>query len=168
MEAFIKSICMACIQGWVNRLLTDAKLLELIYSAAMCYVPSEDLTEDQLWRFDNIRYRWCRCHGCKKALSLGDKVIIPQNAGHADQRTWEIFLSRPLFKKNIDMPNTLFLLNWIKTTLHEIVHVLFPQFDENQTFNKTWEWLRKNEWVAHAEEFERTARAQFEEECKSA
>jgi len=132
-------------------LLTDAKLLQLVYDAATCYVPTEQLNEEQLERLDNITYRWCNCRRCKKALKIGDKTIRPQYAGHANKRTLEICLSRSFLRKRVDMPYAMFLLELIGTTLHEVVHILFPQFNEEETIDKTWEWLKNSEWVAHWE-----------------
>ena len=145
-------------------MLTDAKLLQLVYDAATCYVPTEQLNEEQLERFDNITYRWCNCRRCKKSFKIRDKVLIPQNAAHANQISLEIRISRPVFKRHIDMAYPIFLLELIATTLHEIVHILFPEFNEDETINKTWEWLRKNEWVTDAENIQKTAKAQFEQE----
>lgn len=147
-------------------MLTGAKLLQLVYDAATCYVPAGQLNEEQLERFDNITYRWCNCRRCRRAFKIGDKVIIPQNAGHANKRTLEIFLARSVLRQHIDIPHAMFLLELIATTVHEIVHILFPELNEEETIDKTWEWLKNNEWVAHAENFQRTAKRQFEQESQ--
>ena len=119
--------------------------------AASCYIPVEELNQDQLERLDNITYRWCNCERCRRPLKIGDKVLIPQNAGHANRKTLEICLSRQVPKENMDITPPIFLLTLIAISLHEIVHILFPRFDEDQTVNKTWEWLKQNSWVTYAE-----------------
>ena len=132
-------------------MLTDAKLLQLVYDAATCYVPTEQLNEEQLERLDNITYRWCNCRRCKKALKIGDETIRPQYVGHANKRTLEICLSRSFLRKRVDMPYAMFLLELIGIALHEVVHILFPEFNEEETIDKTWVCLKNNEWVAHWE-----------------
>ena len=134
-------------------MLTDTKLLELVYNAATCYVPNEELNEEQLERFDNIRYRWCNCRRCRRALKIKEKVLIPQYVAHANRSTLEISFSKPVLKEHINMPYSMFLLALIATALHEIVHVLFPEFNEEEAVDKTWKWLKKNNWVLHAEKF---------------
>lgn len=148
-------------------MLTDTKLLDLIYNAATCYVPSDELTEEQKERFDNITYRWCNCRRCKKALKISGKTIKPQYAGHCNKKTLQICLSKSNLKEFIELPYSMFLLQLIATAVHEIIHALFPEFDEEQTIHKTWEWLRRNEWVGVEEEFNRRAKAQFEKELET-
>lgn len=145
-------------------MLTNAKLLDLLYNSATCYIPTEDLTEEQLERFDNITYRWCNCRRCKKALKIRDRIVRPQYIGHADKKTLEISLSEPVLREVIALPAPISLLELIGTCLHEIAHVLFPEFNEDQTNDKTWEWLRRNEWVRDAEKFDREAKAWYEKE----
>lgn len=128
-------------------MLTNAKLLDLIYQSATCYVPTSELTEEQLERFDNITYRWCNCLRCKRAIKIRDEVIRPQWLGHANKKTLEIRLSGPVLREDVALPYPMFLLSLIETALHEIVHILFPEFNEKQTIDKTWEWLKKNQWV---------------------
>jgi len=147
-------------------MLTNTKFLRLIYDAATCYVPTEQLNQEQSDRFDNITYRWCKCQRCKEALKMGSQTIIPQYAGHANQQTLEICLSRPLLTQHITNPYGIFLLALVTTTLHEIVHIIFPEFNEDETINKTFEWLRTNKWVAHEANFERTTKRQLEKELR--
>lgn len=83
--------------------------------------------------------------------------------GHANRKTLEICISRAVLNEHIDLPYSMFLLDLVVATLHEIVHILFPEFNEEETDNKAYEWLKKNKWVEHAEKFYRTAKAQFEQ-----
>jgi hypothetical protein len=41
------------------------------------------------------------------------------------------------------------------------------EFSEEQTVNRTWEWLRKNRWAIDDEEFERKAKEDFDRKLKS-
>lgn len=148
-------------------MITNQKLLELLYEAASCYIPFEDLKEDQRDRFDNISYRWCNCEGCRRPLKVGDKIIILQYAGHADKKTLEICLSRSFLKEHLTLTPSIFLLTLIATALHEIVHILFPEFDENQTVDKTWEWLRRNVWASIEEELERKVKEDYDRDLDS-
>ena len=138
-------------------MLTDAKLLELVYNSALCYIPHEQLDAKQLEKLDNITYRWCKCRRCQKPFKIKDEIIIPQNAGHANKKTLEICLSRPLLKQYEDLTPAIFLLDLIATALHEIVHVVYPEFNEDKTVVKTWEWLKRNSWVDDAEKFKGNA-----------
>ena len=141
--------------------------MELVCEAASCYIPFEELSQDQLERFDNIVYRWCSCRRCRRPFKIGDKILIPQNAGHANRKTLEISLSKSVLKESTKLATQpIFLLTLIATALHEIVHVLFPEFDEGQTVHKTWEWLKENKWVPCAEEFERRAKEEFEQQLR--
>lgn len=127
-------------------MMTDKKLIELLFNAALCYIPNEELSENQRERLDKITYRWCSCRGCKRR-GLLEQIIGPEFIGHANKQTLEIYLSRPFLRENIDMPIPSFLLTMIEATLHEIVHILFPDCNEPQTDKKTRNWLMKNEWL---------------------
>ncbi len=124
-------------------MLTDTKLLELIYGAAISYVPHKQLTEEQSERLGHIKYQWCDCQMCKTSFWMDGKPT----EGHASIPSSELYLSKQFFKRSLSMQFPALLLNLIKTALHETVHILFPEFDEKQTEAKTFEWLKNNEWV---------------------
>jgi len=94
-------------------MLTDRKLLKLIYDSATCYIPREELNEEQIKKLENINYRWCNCKQCKNQ--------IKQFFGHTDKNS--IYIAKPFLKEYVSGD---FLLRAIETTLHEIVHILFP------------------------------------------
>lgn len=123
-------------------MISDAKLLEMVYMAAWCYIPDEELDESQLERLDNIRYQWCRCRYCSVPLKIEGKVVRPQFVGHTDKRT-QICISKRFLKEHIELPPPTFLVTLISTCLHEIVHMIFPELSEEQVVKKTFEWLRR-------------------------
>ena len=138
-------------------MVTQQKLLDMIYEASTCYVPTNELSEEQLWMFDNITYKWCNCIMCDRPFVIGDIKVRPQSAAHANSRTSEIAFSRRSFKNCLSFPPPIFLLEMIKTSLHEIVHILYPEYNEEQTKEKTSEWLRRSHWVQSSDEFDKSA-----------
>ena len=46
--------------------------------------------------------------------------------------------------------------------LHEIIHVLFPDYTEDEVDAKTYAWLRRAVWVEPYTEFELKTKADFE------
>jgi len=40
------------------------------------------------------------------------------------------------------------LLQFIEISLHEIVHILFPKYSEEETTKKTFQWLNSLDWKA--------------------
>lgn len=120
-------------------MVSQEAVFELIYDAATCFIPTNELTVEQLDKLDNITFRECRCQHCRK-----DGWI-----GHADKKRREISWSKPFFSvlltQKMSMGATLF--EAVGTILHEIIHTLFPEYDEEQTRQKTYEWLKRNLWV---------------------
>ena len=118
-----------------KRMLTDRKFLELVYGAASSYVPTTELSEEQLEKLDNITCRWCSCVRCA--------TFKPETTGHANRLTRRIYISKPILKDSLKLTPPGLLMELINTTLHEIVHVLFPDFAEEQTIQKTSEWMKR-------------------------
>jgi len=116
-------------------------LLNLIYGDASRYIPTNELTEEQLEKLDNITYRWCNCKSCKRPLKIGAVTVVPQWAGHANAKTLTIRLSKPFLKQNTNPTVAITLSTFVHTVLHEIIHILFPEFNEEQTEKKTREWM---------------------------
>ena len=117
-------------------------VFSLIYNAATCFIPREELTEEQREKLDNITYKSCYCPLCSG--KTGKKVL-----GHANRQmsriNWSNDFFKPLIKQDLMMPETLFLL--LDTALHEIIHIIYPEFDEYETKKKTAEWLKRNLWL---------------------
>jgi hypothetical protein len=115
-------------------MLSDAKLLELVFDAATCYIPDEELDESQLERIDNIRYHWCKCKTCS-----GNGI-----GGHADWRQLEIGFSKRWFEESMELPSSMFLIRFVHLCLHEIIHVIFPELNEEEVWMKASDWIRKS------------------------
>jgi len=145
--------------------LSGRKLLDHIFNAAYCYIPTDLLTEEQLERLDNFRYRFCQCKMCERTYPPALTKVIPDIAGHANQRAWEIRISKRLFYKFLlkEPFIPIALLDYIETALHEIIHILYPDFSEEETEAKTFEWLKKAEWVDDLKRFDEEARRQWKE-----
>ena len=126
-------------------MVTDKKLLELVFNSALCYIPTETLDEDQLEKLDNISYRWCKCKRCTR-----EYTILVQYSGHANKKTLEIRISRKRFREELRRCTfrQILLLELISVTLHEIIHILFPELNEEQVEKKTKAWISDNYWSA--------------------
>lgn len=125
--------------------MSQEAVFELIYNAATCFIPTNELTEEQLDKLDNITYDGCTCRLCR-----GDNAV-----GHADRKRLKICWSKPFFSvlltQKMSMSATLF--EAVDTILHEIIHILFPDYDEEQTRQKTHEWLKRNLWLESHRQF---------------
>jgi hypothetical protein len=120
-------------------MVSQKDVFELIYDAAICFIPYEDLTDEQLERLDNITMKGCRCKLCTEKNYLG----------HANVWKLEICWSKPFFsdflKHKFSMKQTLF--EAIAVVLHEIIHILYPNYGEQQVRRKTLVWLKRNLWL---------------------
>lgn len=125
-------------------MITDSKFLDLVYDAATSYIPQDEINDFQKEKLDNLSYRWCNCHWCKTELRIEDEIVRHQWEGHAHREKNEIRISRTVFDPadEAQIP----LTELIHTILHEIVHILFPEYDEDKTEEKTRQWLRKSIW----------------------
>ena len=123
-------------------MISQKKFLDIAYEAAICFIQTEELNDEQLEALDNMSYRLCDCHECKKPLGLGRHSM-----GHADKDRGEIRISRVFVKSllgNFHALGDLLLL--IKLILHEIGHVLYPDFAEMDIEDKVTEWLNSFNW----------------------
>ena len=112
--------------------LSKETLIDLIYNTANSFVPTDELEDEQLTKFDNIRYEWCNCGICKRS------------SGHADKNHLKIGLSWAHFGDLFEWRVPISLFDVIVTALHEIVHILFPEYNEIQTEAKVKEWALKS------------------------
>ena len=55
-------------------------------------------------------------------------------------------------KRGFEFAPSIFLLDLISTTVHEIIHVLYPEFSEEQTHEKTFRLLKNNQWLIEENE----------------
>lgn len=123
-------------------MISQKKFFNIVYEAATCFIQTDELSYEQLEVLDSIRYRLCDCQECKKPLGLGRHSM-----GHADKDRGEIRISRVFVKSllgNFHALGDLLLL--IKLILHEIGHVLYPDFAEMDIEDKVTEWLNLFDW----------------------
>ncbi|MGA3111581.1 MAG: hypothetical protein ABSE15_06050 [Candidatus Bathyarchaeia archaeon] len=137
-------------------MVTLTNILVLIQNVASCYIPENELTEEQSGKLRNLSYRKCRCYFCR------DEGVH----GHANRKNNEIELSEKylagLFNgKNLERDTGFDFLDLVATTLHETIHILYPEFDEEQTEEKVVDWLKKNSWVKDYEANSLDYRAKF-------
>lgn len=133
-----------------SRTISQKKLLEILFEAAQCFIPTDELDDEQKDKLDNITYRLCDCWRCKKALTSPN--IDWKALGHANKRTYRIGVSRDAVKLlagigKHGMTIPIFLLQLMKTILHEIIHILFAEYDEEKVREKTNEWLSSFDWA---------------------
>lgn len=122
----------------LERMASQEAVFKLIYNAAKCFIPRDELSQAQLERLCNITLRSCRCRECRRYEYLG----------HTDKSTLEISWSQPFVSHLLtykDLMDGLFLT--VGMAVHEIVHVLFPDYTEEQTRRKACDWLKKNLWL---------------------
>ena len=127
-----------------QKIINSSKFLELVFDAATSYIPPDELNDNQKEKLDNLTCKWCNCHFCKTELKVGNEIIRPQYEGHAQSEKNEIRISRNVIGSDDEIPRT--LTEIIHIILHEVVHVLFPEYSEDETENKTKEWLRRSIW----------------------
>lgn len=125
----------------------------LIYDAATSLIPTDELTKEQLEKLGNITIHGCRCRICRKGEIMG----------HADKERLEIRWSKPYFSellaRKFSLSVTLFLA--VSITLHEIVHILFPEYDEEETIQKTYNLLKRNLWLENYQELNRLSKSEL-------
>ena len=134
---------------------TRKKLLEIVFEASQCFIPTDELTNEQKDRLDNIRYGLCDCKICKRALT--SPITEWKALGHSNRKTYYIGISQDSieFMAGIgkygppSIPRLIipiFLLQLIKTILHEIIHILSPECNEEEVRDKTNAWLNSFDW----------------------
>ena len=117
------------------------KFVEIMYNTTLCFIPDGVLDEEQLHKLDNMAYRFCDCQMCSNA-----KII-----GHADGKNNTIHVSRNAIMGMAGLNTNMWsapatLLQFVITILHEIIHVLYPDYDESETDEKTLQWLNMFDW----------------------
>lgn len=133
--------------------ISEEKLLEIVYNTTLCFIRTDELTDEQLNKLDNITYSLCDCPMCsgRKTFPRPLKAI-----GHADERSNSISISRNAIKEMAGLDELsrrqliwsmpAFLLQFIVTILHEIIHILFAEYNEEEVNKKTVEWLNSFDW----------------------
>jgi len=131
--------------------ISQRKLLSLVFEAAQCFIPTNELSDEQKERLDNIQVRLCSCRRCRRAL----ETKMPEGwawVGHAQKETYKVGISRDALKLLAGIgTQEIFptgFLEFIDISLHEIVHILFPEYSEEETTKKTFQWLNSLDWKA--------------------
>jgi hypothetical protein len=125
-------------------MISQKKFLDIVYEAATCFIQTEELNNEQLESLDNIQYRLCDCQLCKKALDSGEDI---SGIGHAHKYRREVRISRVWLKFFlIENSFSIGLLSLIKIILHEIGHILYPDFAEMDIEDKVMEWFNSFDW----------------------
>jgi hypothetical protein len=130
-------------------MISEKKLLEIVVNATQCFIPDDRLTDEQKDTLNDIRYRLCNCSTCKKVVTR--ELNEPMGTlGHALRMQNSIGISRSSIKvlmgTSIEGTIPIFLLQFIEVVLHEIIHILYPEYDEQETKRKTVEWLNSFDW----------------------
>jgi hypothetical protein len=127
-------------------LVSQEAVFELIYDAATCFIPTNELNEEQLAKLDNITLHGSHRRSCGKVKGI---------VGYADRKRLRICWSKPFFSELLTQKTSMdaTLFEAVDTMLHEIIHILFPEYDEYQTIQKTHEWLERNLWLESHQQF---------------
>jgi len=131
-------------------MVSQKKFLDIVYWAATCFIQTDEFNDEQLEALDNIRYRLCDCQKCRKAGASGEDVSGIGQVGHADKYLREIRISRFFVKSLIGNERmsciSIALLAMIKIILHEIGHIIYPDFAEMEVEDKVIEWFNSFDW----------------------
>jgi hypothetical protein len=68
-------------------MVSQKDVFSLVYDAAKCFIPMDELTEEQREKLEYITFRSCSCRHCRMDDWLG----------HANKRDLEICWSKPFF-----------------------------------------------------------------------
>ncbi len=129
---------------------SKAALVGMVFEAAKEYVPLEELDMEQRWKLERITCRVCRCSRCKLNLeSFGEGSILYD--AHADKETLEIGFSSELLRVDLAL-DRLSLNRMIQACLHEVVHILYPDYGEKETEWRSFRWMRRGKWIQDLEE----------------
>jgi hypothetical protein len=112
--------------------------LTLAYNAALCFIPTDELSHIQQLMLESVTYRWCNCELCTTTCAAHANIEKPAYL--------VICLSQPFWNKHLTVSTTagFALLDLIFTIIHEIIHLLFINFTEEQVDKKVIEWLKLN------------------------
>ena len=129
-------------------MISQSKLLEIIYNTSTVFVNTDELDYEQLDRFDGITYYQCDCERCKRAFTSSEEQAV----GHANKFRYSIGISRTALKNSLALSDkrvgmrSIGFLDIMKATLHEFIHILYPDFVEMEVEEKAIEWLSSYDW----------------------
>lgn len=142
--------------------ISQRKLMKLTFDAATCFVQEQELNSVQKEKLENISIKLCDCGCCQRSTEpsildgIGYKAV-----GHANKSRLSIGISRDALKTFVDATKDdldipIALLQLIEINLHEIIHILFPEYSEEEVVAKTFLWLKAFDWKSALDMEERT------------
>jgi hypothetical protein len=135
-------------------MVSQKAVFSLVFYSAQCFIPTEELTEEQLEKLDNITIHPCDCTFCRHNKWMA----------HARPYKAEISWSRQFWRDLISgkITKPIALIEAVGTVLHEIIHILFPEYNEKEVREKTCQWLKRNLWLETFAKFENLPKSELE------
>ena len=119
---------------------------DMLVGAVKCFIPIDVLDDEQVHKLDSI-----------EPLVMDYDLLFPGKDGQQEPWGWTmkqytIYYNRKKLRQYFEglklevapPPITLFIL--IKITIHEMIHILFPKYNENQVYSLSTEWLNAYDW----------------------
>ena len=105
---------------------TEAQILDALYNATLVVLESTpQLVSEQKTRALYFSYNLCSCAACQK------------ECGAHINKKGQIRISQKLFKNKLQSPPPAGLLELMYTILHQMLHGIFPELDEQTITEKT-------------------------------
>ena len=105
---------------------TEEQILDALYNAALVVLESTpQLDPEQKTRALYLSYNLCSCDACQK------------ECGAHINKKGQIRISQKLFQNKLQSPPPAGLLELMYTILHEVLHGIFPELEEETIIEKT-------------------------------
>ncbi len=105
---------------------TEAQILDALYNATLVVLESTpQLDSEQKTRALYFSYNLCSCVACQK------------ECGAHINKKGQIRISQKLFQNKLQSPSPAGLLELMYTILHQMLHGIFPELDEQTITEKT-------------------------------
>ncbi len=105
---------------------TEAQILDALYNATLVVLESTpQLDSEQKTRALYFSYNLCSCDACQK------------ECGAHINKKGQIRISQKLFQNKLQSPPPAGLLELMYTILHQMLHGIFPELDEQTITEKT-------------------------------
>ena len=105
---------------------TEKEVLDALYDVAFVVLESTpQLNNEQKTRALYFSYNLCSCEACQK------------ECGAHINKKGQIRISQKLFQNKLQSPSPAGLLELMYTILHEVLHGIFPELDEQTIAEKT-------------------------------
>ena len=119
---------------------------DMLVGAVKCFIPIDVLDDEQRHKLDSI-----------EPMVMDYNALFPVLNGRLEPWGWtmkefRIYYNRKLLREffkglklGVTPPYVTFLI-LIKITFHEMIHILFPNYDEDKVYSLTDEWLNNFNW----------------------